>query len=95
MVRAVSFALALTLLSGAGLHAAGIQTCSSTEAEQELFLRSRVEPMTSIKPLVASEQWVLLVAGNPEGSALKLSEFCKKHPRIPLAVAFQTLFNGD
>ena len=93
MIR--SACLGIALISAVTAHATAIQTCSSSEAELAQFLRSRVEPMANIKPLAASEEWVLLIAGNPEGSALKLSDFCKAHPWVPLAIAFQNLFNGD
>jgi hypothetical protein len=85
--------LALTL-SGAA-SAEGIQMCSASQSEQVGFIQARVEPMPAKEALRPSEQWVMTVRNDPEGSAASLADYCKAHPYVPLALAFRDMLDSD
>jgi hypothetical protein len=85
--------LALTLTGAASAEA--IQMCSASQSEQISFIQARVEPMPAKEALCPSEQWVMTVRNDPEGSAASLAEYCKAHPDVPLAFAFRDVLDSD
>ena len=85
--------LALTLTGAAS--AEGIPMCSASPSEQVSFIQARVEAMPAKEALRPSEQWVMTVRNDPEGSAASLADYCKAHPDVPLAFALRDVLDSD
>jgi hypothetical protein len=81
------------LEKGAPFESAPSQDLS--QSEQVSFIQARVETMPAREALRPSEQWVMTVRNDPEGSAASLADYCKAHPDVPLAFAFRDVLDSD